>query len=66
MQAGAVYTNEQRRRKSMELLRATVEELRPIYGNELSTTLLAAHTRQNIKTVRKYLPEIIAGLSSDK
>jgi hypothetical protein len=59
MQAGAEYTNQKRRQKAQDFIRAAVEELLPLYGNELGTRLLATHTGQNIKTVRKYLPAIL-------
>lgn len=60
MQAGAVYTNQQRREKSSAIVEAAVKELLPVYGSNLRATHLAAHTGQNIKTVRKYLPSILA------
>ena len=64
MQAGAIYTNQQRCKKSIAVLQAAVQELLPIYGQELSTTVLAAHTRQNIETVRKYLPGIMSSINT--
>ena len=60
MQAGAAYTNQQRRDKSIAVLQTAVQELLPLYGQELSTKALVAHTGQNLKTVRKYLPGILA------
>jgi hypothetical protein len=60
MQAGAAYTNQQRCEKSTEILRAAVQDLLPLYSRELSPKVLAAHTGQNIKTVRKYLPGILS------
>lgn len=63
MQAGAAYTNQQRRQKSVDIQRAAVEELLPAYGSELSIRALVTHTSQNIKTVRKYLPGILADLN---
>lgn len=64
MQAGADYTNQQRREKSTVILQAAVQELLPLYGQELSTKVLVAHTGQNIKTVRKYLPGILAHIGT--
>ena len=64
MRAGAEYTNQQRRQKAQDLLTAAVRELLPIYGSELGTRLLATHTGQNIKTVRKYLPDILHAIKT--
>lgn len=58
MQAGAAFTNEKRRENSLATIRKTIAELLPIYGAELTPTILAVHTRLNIKTIRKYLPEL--------
>ena len=58
MQAGAAYTNQIRREASLAIVRAAREELLPIYGAALTTRILSAHTGQNIKTIRKYLPLI--------
>ncbi len=60
MKAGAVYTNEVRRTNSLNTLRQAYQELVPIYGDKVTAKLLSAHTGQNIKTVRKYLPFILA------
>lgn len=58
MSAGASYTNEKRRGTSLAIVRAAYQELLPIYGDKLIPKILAAHTGQNIKTIRKYLPLI--------
>lgn len=58
MQAGASFTNEKRREKSLTIVRAACAELLPIYGSELTPRILAIHTQLNIKTIRKYLSEI--------
>ena len=64
MQAGAAYTNQQRSEKSIAILKAAIQELLPLYGQELTATVLAEHTRQNIKTVRKYLPGILSSTNT--
>lgn len=58
MSAGAAYTNEKRRETSLAIVRAAYQELLPIYGEKLTPRILSAHTGQNIKTIRKYLPLI--------
>jgi hypothetical protein len=64
MSMGAAYTNALRREKSLQTLRKAIAELLPIYGEGVSVRLLVAHTHMNIKTVRKYLPEILAEQAS--
>lgn len=58
MQAGATFTNEKRRGKSLTIVRDACAELLPIYGAELTPRILAVHTHLNIKTIRKYLFQI--------
>jgi hypothetical protein len=58
MQAGAAYTNQVRKDTALAIVRKAHQELLPIYGAKLTPRLLATHTQQNIKTVRKYLPLI--------
>lgn len=60
MQAGAAHANQQRSQKVRDGLAAAVQELLPRYGDELSTSVLAKYTGQNIKTVRKYLPSVLS------
>jgi hypothetical protein len=59
MSAGAAYTNEVRRTNSLNTIRTAYQELVPLYGKKVTAKLLATHTGQNIKTVRKYLPFIL-------
>ena len=59
MSAGAAYTNEVRRTNSLNTIRTAYQELVPLYGTKVTAKLLATHTGQNIKTVRKYLPFIL-------
>ena len=58
MQAGAEYTNRIRKETALAVLRKAHQELVPIYGAKLTPRILSLHTKQNIKTVRKYLPHI--------
>jgi hypothetical protein len=58
MQAGAAYTNQIRKENALALVRQAHKGLFPIYGAKLTPRILSLHTKQNIKTVRKYLPQI--------
>lgn len=64
MQAGAAYTNAQRSLKALDTLTVAVQELQPIYGSKLNAPILSDHTGQNIKTVRKYLPQALQAAKS--
>ncbi|SAL39648.1 Replicase family protein [Caballeronia udeis] len=63
MSKGAEYTNAVRREKSLQTLRQAVADLQRIYGNKISVSMLVANTRMNIKTVRKYFPEVMKAAS---
>ena len=58
MKAGAEFTNIKRRETALGVLQLALNKLTPVYGKELTPRLLALHTGQNIKTVRKYLATI--------
>lgn len=59
MKAGAVYTNQKRCEKTLQMLQAAVKELAPVYGRELGTKALVRHTGLNVKTVRKYMAQVL-------
>lgn len=58
MQAGAAYTNQKRKENALAMVRKAHQELSPIYGDRLNARIIATHAKMNIKTVRKYLPQI--------
>lgn len=58
MQAGAAYTNQKRKENALAEVRKAYQELSPIFGEKLNAKIIATHAKLNIKTVRKYLPEI--------
>ncbi len=58
MSLGAGYTNTLRRKKTLEALQQAAHELSLVHGENIGASLLVKHTGMNIKTVRKYLPQI--------
>ena len=58
MQAGAAYSNQLRKDLAVAILRKAHQELLTLHGPKLTPKILATHTKQNIKIVRKYLPYI--------
>jgi hypothetical protein len=60
MSRGAEYTNAIRSAKTINTLKQAVIALTPTYGEKISVSLLVKYTSMNIKTVRKYLPQILA------
>lgn len=59
MRLGAAYTNAIRRDKSLQTLQDAFNVLRSEHGDQISTRQLVEHTGMNIKTVRKYLSQIV-------
>lgn len=59
MRQGAAYTNTVRREKSLQKLQEAFNALRVMHGEQISVRQLADFTSMNIKTVRKYLPQIV-------
>lgn len=59
MRQGAAYTNTIRREKSLQTLQEAFNALRIEHGNQITVCQLVDHTGMNIKTVRKYLPQIV-------
>jgi hypothetical protein len=59
MRQGAAYTNAIRREKSLQTLQEAFNALRIEHGDQITVRQLVDHTAMNIKTVRKYLPQIV-------